>query len=250
MLSNLQEILERSIFEKIRQILVGEGYLPDITDEVRYPRNPNGSFTAIANANWEADLTTIRNTKGFAIELFNYSSPDAKGTKKVPRIVIETDRSMPSELGAPAAAYTLVDPDNDEQFLKQPLPYKASTFYFNVHLVGNTSRQMRILNAVLAKALDNVKYIPYYTEPTQLFFIQQTGYFEVPGQQEGLEEKVYQFEVPDLFEISEEVYAVSKMKIIDVYIQPQLPDEEPDLSIDQPPGTDSIHVDDVGTDFT
>lgn len=246
MLSNLEERLERSIFEELRKVLVSEGYLPNIEDNVRYPF-VNGKPTALANANWDADLATIAATKGFAIELFNYSSSDAKGTKKVPRIVIESNRTMTSELGAPSIAYTLEDPNNASQLLKQPLPFRASTFYFDIHLVGNSARQIRILNSILSRALANVKYIPFY-DTQDLFFIQQTGYFEVPGQQEGIEEKVYSYEVPDLYDLAEVAYPIAKMRIIDVFIEPIPPGEQPDLSTN--PSGDSIHIENGETDFT
>lgn len=215
MLSNLQELLERSIFEQLRLVLVAEGYLPDITDNARYPF-VNDLMTATAQANWDTDLATIKAAKGFAIELFGYSSSDAKGTKKVPRITIETARSMPSEIGAPMDGIYMENPENNATLLKQALPFRASNFDFDIHLVANTARQIRVLNAVLGKALDRVKFIPYLTLPAETFFIEQFNYFDIPDTIEGIEEKVYSYRVPDLYDVKEEALIIPKMREITI----------------------------------
>jgi hypothetical protein len=212
MLSILEEEIERSIYTAIRLVLVAEGYLPDITDSVRYPINTN---PALANAHWDADLKTITTAKGFAIELFGYGSSDAKGTKRVPRITIESSRVMPSEIGSPTYAW-LDDAGDNTVKLKQPLPFRASTFGFEIHLVGNSAAQVRVLNAVLGRALGLVKYLPFVSDPTRQFFLQQINYYEVPDPQEGIEEKIYSYEAPDLYDTHEDAIAITKMKQITI----------------------------------
>lgn len=252
MLGNLQERVERSIFEAIRKVLVQEGYLPDITNAVRYP-SVNGNFTAQAQANWEADLATVKVNKGFAIEIFGYSASDQRGTKKVPRIVIESMRSMPSEIGAPMDGIILEDPLQPDASYRQPLPYMASNLQFDIHLVGNSAKQVRVLQSVLAKALGTVKYIPYYDEvpPPELFFLRQYNYFDVPDQTEGIEEKVYSYEAPDLFDVQEEPVALAKINEINVEVSViddvKTLDEQGNGGNQEPDAT--IHIDEDGTEF-
>jgi hypothetical protein len=201
-LSRAQERLERSLFEAIRKVLVAEGYLPDITNTARYPE----PFNNAAQANWEADLNTVAGDKGFAVEAFNHSQ--TKGLKKVPRIVIIPRRSMPGDIGYPMDGMIIQNPNDPLTYVRAEFPYESSHFNIDIHLVSASAKQDRILNAVLASAFGMKKYVPYYDDDSDRFLIRQYNYLDLPDPLEGIEEKVYSYEIPDVADIGDNFQAL------------------------------------------
>lgn len=201
-LSRAQERLERSLFEAIRKVLVAEGYLPDISNSNRYPE----PFNNIAQTNWQADLELAAQAKGFAVEPFNHSQ--TKGLKKVPRIVIIPRRTMPGEVGYPLDGVIIQNPDDPNSFIRAQLPYESSNFHIDIHLISNSAKQDRVLNAVLSKAFGMKKFVPYYDDESDRFLIRQYNYLDLPDPLEGLEEKVYSYEAPDICDAADDFEAL------------------------------------------
>jgi hypothetical protein len=192
MLSNIQETIERSIYERIRLVLVEEGYLPDILDFL--PETP-ANYKLFQEA-----ITTITNTKGFAIELYNHQDNLNLGALKVPRIVINPQPFLEGSLGG----------DGLRRYIREGLVYKSvampaqtSDFNCHIHLVSSTAQQTRILNALLAKAIPRRAYIPFVQELEGNFFIEQQSSFLSPDAMKGMKETIFRFSVPDLFEIDD-----------------------------------------------
>jgi hypothetical protein len=208
-LSNLQQRVERSIFEAIRLILVAEGYIPDIADTGTFGTEP---FSAANQVAWDAALATRVAAKGFAVEEYNHSLEP--GTRKVPRIAIIPRRSMPGDLGSPNQPFYQASPIDPKTLVGVKLPLETTHFYFDIHLVSGSTAQGRVLNAVVGKALGNKKYIPYYDDPGSLLFIRQYNYYDIPDPIEGQEEKIYAYEVPDLYDVPDEFTAQSTIKEI------------------------------------
>jgi hypothetical protein len=156
-LSNIQERVERSIFEKIRLLLVTEGYLPDITN---YPENNTGQ------QQWKTDL---------------------------PR------RILPGDIGTPIEGYFEPDPLDPKKTIKRTTPPESAILDIDIHLVSSTAKQDRVLHAILNQAIGSRGHIPFYDSPKELFFIKQYNYYDIPDTQEGIEEKVYSYEVRDLY---------------------------------------------------
>ena len=127
-LSNIQEIIERSLFEVIRLELVDKGYLPDIADTGTYPDNSTGW------AQWEADLAAIIISMGFAIEIFSGGSSESRGVQKIPRIVIDSGNFLPGALGGDPRRF-FSDQGADYQALVTPP--QTVDFYLNFHNVQN-----------------------------------------------------------------------------------------------------------------
>lgn len=201
MLSTLQQRVERSIFEAIRLVLVANGYLPNIRDTVRYPVDGNGKPTALAQAHWDADMATIVTTKGFAIDLFGASSTSSKLAKKVPRIVIESRRSMPGDTGAPPPGVYIPEGANINKIM---LPLSSTHFQMDIHLISDSIDQDRVMNAVLSKALGVRKYIHYWDDVTEKLLVLQYNYFDLPDPQDNITEKVYSYEIPDLYDFTDD----------------------------------------------
>lgn len=197
-LSQVQEIIERSIFEAIRKVIVVEGYLPDVNTYL-----PTNQITYNA---WVADVTTIKNAKGFCIEIFGPGSNQAKYQKKIPRIVIQTRRFLPGEIGTPPDGFFQLQDDNT--FKQVKTAPTTSSMQIDVRLVSKTQAQDRIMHAIIGKALTTRKYIQVYNDlnnPKAKFFARQVSYNDYNELDEGVMERIYTYEVPDIYQTEFEI---------------------------------------------
>ena len=206
-LSNIQELLERSVFHKVRIECVDKGYLPDINS---YPNTAAGQIA------WDAALAAIVLDKGFAIEVFGYSNAQDKSTKKIPRIAIISQGFLPGALGGDLTPY--FHPAGNGTFNQLEMPPQTADYYFNVHLVANTVQQIRILQAILAIALPRRKYINTYEDSTT-FFIQNIGFLSQDRAAEGIIEHVYSYEIPDMWETDPIVTATGIAPLAEITIE-------------------------------
>lgn len=189
-LVDTQKIVERSLFEAIRKLLVSEGYLPDIT------LFPN---TQIGYGNFQSALEVIKNTKGFATEIFGHGSSQSKELKRVPRIAIVTRRVFPGDIGG-LVDYEYINNPLDPNNLMKVLPdNQTADLQIDIHLVSNSAEQDRFLGAVLGATIGSKRYIPVYDDPTQKIFTRQYNYYDLPDTMEGIIEKVYSYEIKDLW---------------------------------------------------
>lgn len=199
-LSTVQSLIERSLFEALRSELIDKLYLPDVADTTAYPNNQVG-FDA-----WKAAVSAVVTAKGFAIEIFSEGSNQAKGVKKVPRIVMNVGSFLPGALGGDPQRYFF---NNGTSYKALVTPPQTVDFYVNFHLVSNTVEQERILNSILALAVPRRGYIPWYSDETKTFFARYLNYFDGDNLGEGLIEKVYAYEIPDCWDMEDrEVEAI------------------------------------------
>ena len=188
-LNDIYEIVDRSIYEAIRLVLVEHGYLPDIS---LFPNTPAGVSA------WETAISTIVATKGFAIELFGAGSSDAKYSKRVPRIVYFPKRIKPGDLGGNMGKYYELDANNNYKALSQPP--SITNYGFEISLVAKNSKQLRVMDSVMSVVLSRRGYIKLYNDATQEFFVIQNGYREYPDTDYGLLEYIYSYEAQDLWD--------------------------------------------------
>ena len=199
MLSNLQELLERSIFHAIRELTVAEGYIPDINDfDVE---NVSAIVAEAERLSYEAAKVVIKDAKGFVIDIFGSSNNQVKGWKKVPRIVIDTSNFQPGILGGDT---TPLYENVAGVFVKTSNPSLSSDFFVNVYSVSGTMAQQRILTAIISQALPRRGYIKTYLDPIIQFsgnmFIKFVASGNSPDLPEGVIEKYFSYEAVDLFE--------------------------------------------------
>lgn len=187
-LSNIEELLERSVFHRIRIECVDKGYLPNIN---LFPNTPAGQVA------WEAALALCVTNKGFAIEVFGTANAQQRQTKKIPRIVIVSQGFLPGALGADSTPY--FHRAADGTYESRILPPQTVDYFFNVHLVANTIQQMRVLQSILALALPRRAYIRTYDNTTTIF-LRNIGFFAQDRAAEGILERVYSYEIPDHWE--------------------------------------------------
>ena len=204
-LSSIQELIERSIFESIREELVDKGYLPDIN---LYPNTPAGriSYDAAVKAIADGPL-------GFAIEVYSESSNQSKGVKKVPRIVVKTGSFVPGALGGDPSKVLVRGPNG---FTPTVTPPQTSEFYIDFHLTSSTVKQERILNALLAISVPRRGYIPFYTDHQYSFFVKYVNFYNHDDVEQGIIEKVYAYEVQDCWETEDLVIGPMVAKMHDI----------------------------------
>lgn len=197
---NTQQRVERTLFESLRQVIVAQGYIPDITNSTRYPM-VNGNFTQVAQTNWETDLKTITTTLGWSLEIFGVSSVLEKGLKRTPRVVIVPKRIFPGDIGfAPGFGYeNYGDINNPTDFNKFPVPDTSADMHFDIHLVSSSAEQNRFLNMLITTVFGLRKYLTFQDNSAERFFLKQFGYYEVSDTKEGEEENVYSYEIKDLY---------------------------------------------------
>ena len=186
-LSDTIEVVEKSIFESIRLVLVEHGYLPDIT---AFSDNTSGK------ALYQQAIDAIVVSKGFAIELFGNSSSQKKYEKKIPRIVIFPKRIIPGDIGGgPEPVFTF----NGSTYTKAKQAPRTSTYEFEIGLTSNSAQQDRLLHSILAVSVPNRGYIKFYNDPLYDFYVEQYSFRESPSTQEGINDKFYMFKALDLY---------------------------------------------------
>lgn len=213
-LSNTQELIERSLFERIRKELVDKAYLPNI---VSYDDNAAGW------AQYGVDLNTIVSTRDFAIEVFSTGTNEAKGDKKVPRIVLESGSFLPGNLGGDPKPYF---EDQGSNYKGLVTPPQTADYYIDICLISNSIVQNRILNSILALAIPRRGYIPWYTNEdeneTKSFFARYLNYYKKNDTKSGIIEHVYSYEIPDAWE-SEDIEKLSSVaKISEITLNPNI----------------------------
>ena len=226
-LADIEEALERSVFHKLRKKVVEFGYLPDITTF-----DVENSNAAIAKTAEEAYLAAIKaiaaSSFGYAIEIFNYSNNQSYGSKDVPRIVIEMESFNQGQLGTdPSGRYVLnTTTGKYERVLDTSL---LSDFYFNVHLIANTVKQIRKLHEIMVNALPRRCYIEWYNEngykPSENLMVRYISMADYTFLQEGIIEKVYRYEIPDVHEIDPMIISSGISKITETNLEVKFKDE-------------------------
>src|SRR5690606_14989407 len=141
-----------------------------------------------------------KTAKSFAIELFNHSSSQAKGLKRVPRIVISPERVMPGEVGSTPDGFVERSPLDPFLFLKVEGIDQTSDMMVDISLITNTAAQSRVLQAILGKALGHRRNIPYLGNPYgDTFFTRNLNCYTLSDTLEGISERIYTYEIKDLY---------------------------------------------------
>lgn len=191
-LSEVQELVELTIFHALRAVVVDNGYCPNI---MAYPNDATGS-----DLYWR-DFEAITTSKGFSVEVFNNSNPEKKGIKKLPRMVIISESMMPGEIGGDGSRFYTPTVANQFQVLSRPP--QVMDFNFKVHVLADTAKQARICAGMLANSIPTRGYIPII-QPFSNFtacnlFIEQTAMMPLTMPGDGVLEYAYSYVVKDLW---------------------------------------------------
>lgn len=166
----------------------------------------------------------IIDIKGFVVEIFGVGSPFAKYQKKVPRIVIIPNQSLPGALGgAPDPVYTPNgDPLAPSSYTKHVTPPQTVDMTHDVHIVTSSAEQTRVCHSLLAIALPKRGYIPLYNDPTQRFFVESFSYRNIPNPGSDIMEDVYMYKSSDMYETTNDVSPESLIPINEITIDREI----------------------------
>lgn len=186
---NSQEIIERSIYCAILEMAVKLGYTLDPSE-----------YLPINNENqekFEKDLKAIDIEKGFHIEVFGVGNNHSRGQKMTPRITVESDGFYPGDVGIPR--YLRERDGSSYQVFESPS--EALSQYMNIRLACGKAEHMRLLHQIMFWSIPQRGYLKPYTEIEPLFtgniFLRVVNFYNNPDLDNGLMEKIYQFEVQD-----------------------------------------------------
>lgn len=197
-LSPTQVILDRSIEAALRRVAIEQGY--------SLSRAGYDLTTQVGQDSYNTDLKTIQTTKGFAVEIFGHSNHQYKAVKQVARITIDPYGFMPGSVGNDPSPY---HKDNgDGTFTKVNAISKFSNYEVNIYISGNTTEQVRTLTALVSYAMGKRGYLPKWPltvrQVSGNFFYEQMDIYDDSDPAEGVIEKVFRYEFPEVFEIAEE----------------------------------------------
>ena len=218
-INTVQRDIERSIFEAIRKALVTLGYTPDASTIT----NPSV---------YDSEQAAIKASKGFSVEPYGHSGPQAKGTKKVPRIAMQSRRIIPGELGNPPGYERSKNPLDPDNYVFKTTAAETSHIQIDIHLVSDTAEQDRTLNSIISSALGVKRYLTFYNSPKEYFFLEQYNYYDIPDTIEGILENVYSYEVKDLYLFDGDLITENAAKIKEITLETALSKSETILAAD------------------
>lgn len=164
-------------------------------------------------------MQAVISAKGFVIEVFGVGSSRAKYQKKVPRIVLIPNQSLPGALGGNGdPVYTPVgdDPLAPTSYTKHVTPPQTVDFTHDVHIVVSTAEQARVCHGIVAAALPKRGYIQLYNDPDTRFFVEAFSYRNIPNPGDNIMEDVYMYKSSDMYETSNDVSPESIIPITQI----------------------------------
>lgn len=197
------DLLKNSVFLKItRSIekalylkLLEQGYTPDrsIFGVNSFDESFDVSFQGYVDKK-----TDIKNRKGFCVDLFGHGASMDRGIKLVPRMVITGLGFSPGSVGNDKTPYYKKNGQGKYDQLIGPI--FSSNFRFELELSSNKTAQDVFMEAVRAFVLSNFEQVVVYDQPQDSFLVQYTFPRQMPEFQQGLIQRIYTYEVVDVFE--------------------------------------------------
>lgn len=197
----IEKIVTDEIYETLRQKLVLLGYLPDI---LTYDTmNNDVNIVESEMTRYDTDLKAIVTAKGFAIDLKGFGSNLSKSEKAVPRIVIDIHQFLPGNLGNDTNIYYELHPDG--YYIRKRDAPVLSNLIFCVYAVAKNQQQIILLNDIIINTIPFRGYMKRTNEAalrySNNFFVQIKDKGHTPGLPEGILERYFIYEIPDLQEI-------------------------------------------------
>jgi len=141
----LQEI-DRSIFEKLRKVLVEAGLLPDITLYAT-PEEYNAAKDILRETLPDKQL----------IEIVSIGSSYDRGDKTSAKIIIDRKRESDGSIGAfGVTEYEAYTESGEDKFRKVKYPYSTKDVYYEIRFICQSTVKERILFGLFNKSLGNM----------------------------------------------------------------------------------------------
>lgn len=185
-----QEVVERSVYIALLNMAIKLGY--SVNPEDYLPPNEDNAKL------FKEALEVIVGKKGFYVGIFGVGNNHSRGIKETPRITIESEGFYPGDVGLPKQ---IISKEEGIGYTASEGPYEALSQYINLRLCAKTSEHLRLLHQIMFWSIPQRGYIKPYVEPKFLFsgniFLRVVNFYNTPDLENGLMEKVYQFEVQD-----------------------------------------------------
>lgn len=176
-------------------------------------------------AYYNSAMNQVIASKGFAVEVFGVGQPRAKYQKKVPRIVLIPNQSLPGALGGnndPIYIPVGIDPLSPDSYTAHVTPPQTVDLTIDAHLVSSTAEQARVLHGILALAMPKRGYLPLYNNPEVRFFIEAFSYRNIPNPGDNIVEDVYMYKASDMYETENEIIAEGIVPITQINVDMKL----------------------------
>lgn len=205
--------ISRSVEKALYEKLLEQGYTPDRSVFQGNSWDTSFDLTFTAYQDKKADIKT---RKGFCVDLFGHGASMDRKAKFVPRMVITGLGFMPGSVGNDKTPY--YKKNDHGKYDKLVGPIFSSNFRFELELCSNKTMQDMFMEAVRAYVLGQFEFIPVYDQPQDFFLIQYNSPRQMPDFGQGLIQRIYTYEVIDVFEtmpktISTEIARVKAISI-------------------------------------
>jgi hypothetical protein len=153
--------VDRGIFERLRLVLVEEGYLPDVT--------------TVAEGDWEMAMQAIRQSGKEPITLYGVGAWKSRGEILTLAIIIERTGRELSSLGYDGSRSYV---PNGSGFNVYQSPLETAILKYSITAVGQTQAHEYLLQNIMYQAFGVSKSLEGYTEagsPTPERFVLQRG---------------------------------------------------------------------------
>lgn len=179
----VQELIERSMYERLRLRLVAMGLTPDILE-------------MDSMAEYVAALEAIKASKGYSVELFGASSYESRGEKKHSRMVLDWVMFSVGDIGtSPGVNYAKEEDGSFSSFNSDVASYEG---VMAIIVLAKSQVEARMLHQALRESLPSLAFIPYH-EGNGTFLVIQDGAVKTSSGSDMLQEWVYTYTIPDIF---------------------------------------------------
>lgn len=207
--------INRSIEKALYLTLLEQGYTPDRSIFL------GNSFDSSFDPTFSGYLdlkANIKARKGFCVDLFGHGASMDRQAKLIPRMVITGLGFIPGSVGNDKTPY--YKKNDHGKFDKLVGPIFSSNYRFELELCSNKTAQDMFLEAVRGFVLPNFEQISVYDQPQDSILIQYSSPRQMPDFGQGLIQRIYTYEVIDIFEtmpitISTEIARVKSITIND-----------------------------------
>lgn len=192
-----EEIVERSLYMNLLATAIQAGVTLDPDDYL----DSQGLPTPEGEARWKSDKDNISRY----VYIFGVGNNQSRGPKEVPRIVLNLQGYYPGNIGM--ERYQIDDTVKSNPRVVET-GYTSKDISIDVHLVGRTQQDIRLLHRIMYRSLPQQGYIkPYFNDkeeffkggllPSENIYVEVGNHYDHQDNDHGLLEHVYTYNVAD-----------------------------------------------------
>lgn len=200
----IEEQVTTMLFHILREKMVVSGWTPDIKLFPNIDSDDPDEVEAASDL-YNAACASIKNDRGFCVEVIGFSSNQYKDDKKVARIVLDVQQFLPSDLGNDTTSYyEKVVVDNVERYIRKRGVSLLSDLSFSIYALGINAKQIMIMNNLIMEAIPTRGYLKNPELPglsvSGNFFVRLTDKGRTAELPVGIIERYYMYQMTDIQE--------------------------------------------------